>query len=306
MKTINILLLTTLLTACTTTSQQESATSSVNQSENTLPITETKQETVANSLHELAEQPSTPTLPVPPLELNGTLVLPPSNQLTITLPMGGIVTSFNHLPGKFIRKGALIATIQNLEFVELQQSYLEAAAQTVFLEKEYERQQAMANEEATTQKRVQESRAAYLTSKSKYEAAEAHLRLLGIDAKSLVTNGIQAELPIYAPQSGYLSDITVNQGKYVDTGQPICQLIDMSKLYLQLTAYEKELSRIQVGEKVTFCVNGVTGDGFKAEIESIDQRVDPSIRSVQIYAKVTVVDERFKPGMYVIATFTTE
>ncbi|MGL5271927.1 MAG: efflux RND transporter periplasmic adaptor subunit, partial [Phocaeicola sp.] len=206
-----------------------------------------------------------------------------------------------HIPGSFVQKGEIIAKIQNPEFIALQQSYLEADAQSAFLELEYKRQQNLLTEEATSQKRLQESRSEYLTIKSKKEAAEVHLRILGVDAKELATKGIDAELVIHAPRSGYLSELSINQGKYVEAGEAICQIIDKSELLLQLTAYEKDLARVEVGQTLSFRANGVTDKNYKAIVSTIGQYVDPVTRAVQVYAKVNGANINFKPGMYVVA-----
>lgn len=301
MKQISALSIALLLAACSPSTNQQTEIAAEAQ-----PVASTTV-TIPSTNSAAAEVEATALLTNNPAEvaltLNGSLVLPPQNNLTLTLPMGGIVTHFKHLPGTFVTKGELIAKIQNLALIELQQTYLAAAAQTEFLELEYQRQEKLSKEEATSQKRVEESRAAYLTSKSQKEAAQAHLRILGIKPESVQNSAIQAELLIHAPQSGYLSAVNVNQGKYVEAGESICQLINKSELYLQLAVSEKELSNLSVGQSLTFNVNGIANSQFQATIATIDQQVDPIGRSVQIYAKIKESDSRFKPGMYITAQF---
>ena len=56
-------------------------------------------------------------------------------------------------------------------------------------------------------------------------------------------------------------------------GEPICDVIDKSALMLQLTAYEKDLDKLKVGDTFDFHVNGMGGTTFKATLLSIDQMV---------------------------------
>lgn len=49
--------------------------------------------------------------------------------------MGGSVRDIRVLPGEYVRKGEVILTLANPAFIELQQSYLDAAAQTEYLKK---------------------------------------------------------------------------------------------------------------------------------------------------------------------------
>ena len=74
---------------------------------------------------------------------NGTLEIPPERLATVTLTMGGVVRTLSLLPGSYVSQGTLLATLENPEFIQLQQTYLESRAQLGFLEAEYKRQQAL-------------------------------------------------------------------------------------------------------------------------------------------------------------------
>lgn len=235
--------------------------------------------------------------------LNGTLTVPAENNITITLPMGGVIKTFTHLPGEYVRKGEVVAVLENREFIDLQQNYLEADAQVTFLEAEYARQQALSAEDATSKKRLQQSRSEFLITKTRKEAASAHLQMLGVDPEQLASKGIATKLDVRAPRDGYISDVRINKGKYVASGEAICQIINKSQLLLTLIAYEKDLQYIRNGQSFEFRVNGLGDKSFAAVVSSIDQQVDPVNRSVKVYAKITSVNQDFRPGMYVTAQF---
>lgn len=232
---------------------------------------------------------------------NGVLMVPPQQHATVSLTMGGIVRSTSLMPGRYVQKGEVLATLDNPEFIILQQSYLDAVAQLEFLEKEYHRQQNLVSQEAASQKRFQQSKADYLSMKSKVEATSAQLSLLGIDIKSLRENTILRCLEVKSPLTGYITNANINVGKYLNPGEPICEIIDKSKLMLQLTAYEKDLSRLKEGSIVEFRVNGMGMQVFQAVLLSVDQTVDQENRSVKVYAILKNSDPLLRPGMYVNA-----
>ena len=60
---------------------------------------------------------------------------------------------------------------------------------------------------------------------------------------------------------------------------------------LLLTAYEKDLAHLNIGETLTFTVNGIKDTTFNAEIISIDQTVNTENRSINVYAKVKVTNK---------------
>lgn len=239
-----------------------------------------------------------------PPSFNGVIVMPPQNHVTVTLSMGGSVQDICILPGEYVRKGEIILTLANPAFIELQQSYLDAAAQTEYLAKEYDRQQKLVSGESASLKRMQQSKADYLSMKSRMEAAAAQLTLLGTDTATLNQKGIRTYLEVRAPRNGYVTNMDINAGKYYAAGEPVCDVIDKSTPMLQLTAYEKDLGKLLPGNRFTFKVNGMPDSTFSAELISVDQMVDNMNRSIKVYARITQACPNFRPGMYVSAQIT--
>ena len=232
---------------------------------------------------------------------NGLISVAPNRFATVSLTIGGRIHSLNVMSGKAVARGQVIATLDNPEFIELQQTYLESKAQLEYLEKEYLRQTTLGQGEATSQKRVEESRADYLSMKSRTEAAATRLKALGISPSSVCTNGIRPYLPVVAPIGGFVGNLSVNLGKYVEAGMPICDVVNKSNPMLELTVYEKDIALMKVGDKLQFRVNGLGKSTFAATIVSIDQAVDKKDYSIKVYAKVSETNPQFRPGMYVRA-----
>lgn len=232
---------------------------------------------------------------------NGVITVPPQRQATVTLTMGGSIHSTSLLPGNHVSQGEVIATLENPEFIQLQQTYLESAAQTEYLEKEYNRQKMLSEQEAASQKRFQQSKADYLSMKSRMEAAAAQLKLLQVDVNRLHEQGIQPYLEVKAPLSGYITNMHINLGTYLNAGEPVCDVVNKGETLLELTAYEKDLDSLQVGYPVEFQVNGMGAQTFEATVITIGQEVDDVNRSLQVYAQVKEPNSRFRPGMYVSA-----
>ena len=222
------------------------------------------------------------------VSFNGTIVLSPQRQATVALTMGGVVRNTSLLPGQQVQKGTLLAT-------------LDSHAQTEYLQAEYERQKSLSAEQAASQKKFQQSKADYLSMKSKLEATAAQLSLLGITPEELLKSGIQPLLQVKAPISGYISDVTMNIGKYIQPGEALCEVIDKSSPLLCLTTYEKDLTDMKVGSPVQFRVNGMGKTVFKATLVSIGQKVDETSRSLEVYARIDSTAPQFRPGMYVTA-----
>ena len=277
MKKITFPVVLFLLAACSSNNESR-------QTEETVATVVTVDETVPNQV-----------------SFNGTMVIPPQRMATVSLTMGGVVKSTSLLPGESVGKGTVLATLENPEFITLQQTYLDSHAQAEYLEAEYRRQKALSAEQAASQKKFQQSKADYLSMKSRMEAAAAQLELLGVNPATLLDGGIRPYLQVKAPIAGYVADVEMNVGKYMNAGDALCEIVDKRYTLLRLTAYEKDLADMKIGSSVQFRVNGMGKTVFKATLISIGQKVDEDTRSVEVYARVDTVNSQFRPGMYVTA-----
>ena len=232
---------------------------------------------------------------------NGVIMVSPQQNATVSLTMGGKVHSLKVMPGQAVARGQVIASIDNPEYIDLQQTYLDASAQTEYLEKEYKRQSDLSANDASSQKKMQQSKAEYLSMHSRLSAAASRLKTLGVNPASVKLNGIQPYLLVKAPINGFVTNLNVNLGKYLDAGEPICDVINKSQPLIQLTVYERELNLMRVGRPVEFRVNGMGKKTFNAQIVSIDQSVDAKDYSIKVYAKVMASNSDFRLGMYIKA-----
>lgn len=241
-----------------------------------------------------------------PSSFNGTLIVPPQHFATVTLSMGGLVKELSVLPGSYVHKGTLLGTLENPDFIDLQQTYLDSRAQLEYLEAEYQRQQNLSREAAASQKKFQQAKADYLSMKSRLQASAVQLRLLGVDVETLSGGGIRPYIEVKSPVSGYISNVQANLGKYLNVGEPLCDVIDKSRTMLRLVAYEKDIEGMKVGSRIQFRVNGLGKATFHATLVSIGQQVDDTNRSIELYATVLDTSPLFRPGMYVSARMEKE
>ncbi|MCL2512233.1 MAG: efflux RND transporter periplasmic adaptor subunit, partial [Bacteroidales bacterium] len=229
------------------------------------------------------------------------LAIPPQYHATVTLFMDGVVKNASLLSGAFVKKGELLAILENPEYIALQQSFIESHAQEEYLEAEFRRQEMLADGEAASKKTLQQSKADFLSMKSRREAAAAQLLLLGFDPVKILSEGILPQLELLSPIDGYVANVQVNTGKYVTAGDPVCDVIDKNRMLLKLTVYEKDINKLKMGDHLEFRVSGMETRTFYATIISLGQMVDNVSRSLEVYARVNVGGEQFRPGMYVSA-----
>jgi cobalt-zinc-cadmium efflux system membrane fusion protein len=139
------------------------------------------------------------------IKINGKIDVPPQNIISISAPMGGYLKSTNLLPGMYIKKGELIATLEDQQFIQLQQDYLLAKSKLHFAEVEYNRQKELNQSQATSDKITQQSLAEVNIQRIMMNATAEKLKLIRIDPEKITENNISKNVNIYSPINGYVS-----------------------------------------------------------------------------------------------------
>lgn len=141
-------------------------------------------------------------------------------------------------------------------------------------------------------------------------AAREKLRLLGLKAEQIErvedTGRASDQLTIYAPTGGVVIEKHLSEGAYVQTGTPIYTIADLSRLWLELRAYESDLSWIHYGQAVKFSTQAYPGEVFTGQISFIDPVLDERTRTVRVRVNVANEHGRLKPGMLVWAVAQAE
>ena len=148
------------------------------------------------------------------------------------------------------------------------------------------------------------------TASAMVAAAREKLRLLGLKDEQIerVERERRASdhLTIYAPTGGVVIEKHLSEGAYVQTGTPIYTIADLSRLWLELRAYESDLSWIHFGQAVEFSAEAYPGELFSGQISFVDPVLDERTRTVRVRVNVANEQGRLKPGMLVWAVAQAE
>ena len=234
------------------------------------------------------------------LTVTGELDLPPQNMASVSAPLGGFVKSTDLLEGMHVRKGQLIAKIENADFVTLQQDYLEARSRLDYLELEYQRQKELSEEQVTSDKTFQRTTAEYRTAGAQVEGLAERLRIIGVNPASLGEGKISRILPIYSPIEGYITYINATIGQYVNPTDVLFRIADTEHLHVELTVFEKDVAALQKGQLVRYSLPNEAAANHEAIIYLIGKEISED-RTVQVHAHMEEEDKNLVPGMYVQA-----
>jgi cobalt-zinc-cadmium efflux system membrane fusion protein len=236
------------------------------------------------------------------LKVSGKIEVPPQNVVSVCVPIGGYLKNTHLLPGMKIKKGEVIAVIEDQQYVQLQQDYLTARLNLAFDEKEFQRQKELNLSKASSDKAFQQSEANYLSQKVKLKALGEKLKLIGINPDKLDENNMSKSINIYSPIDGFVSKVRVNVGKYVNPTDEVFELVNPEDIHLNLIVYEKDVDKLYIGQKLV-AYNNYSDKKYNCEIILISQNVSAD-RSVEVHCHFDNYDKSLIPGMFMNAEIT--
>jgi len=239
------------------------------------------------------------------IKVNGLVNVSPQNLATITAKLGGTVKSTTLVQGSPVAKGQVIAVMENFEFIELQQNYLESKNLLELAEADYNRQKELFKENVNSEKTYQQAFSDYKNLKSKVFAYEQKLTMLGIDVRNLQEDKISSAVSIISPISGYVKTANVNIGKYMKPEDVMFEIVNNQNLTLELTLFEKDINQVSIGQKIQFTSPNTPNDVQYAKIYQVGKSIGDD-KTVKIYATVDNQDKNLLPGMYINAFIETD
>ncbi|MDZ7738053.1 MAG: efflux RND transporter periplasmic adaptor subunit [Bacteroidales bacterium] len=181
--------------------------------------------------------------------------------------------------GEYISKGSVIASIYAPELVTAQEELLEAY-------------------------KIKE------TQPQLFNAARTKLKnwkLPDSQIEEILRRGSpETEFDIRADVSGYVTAKKVNRGDYISRGETLYEITDLSRVWVLFDLYEKDMSWVSRGDKLSFTVASLPGKSFESEILWIDPLIDPDTRVAKARAEIVNRNRDLKPGMFVSGTVQAE
>jgi membrane fusion protein, heavy metal efflux system len=233
------------------------------------------------------------------LKVNGSVGVAPKDLATVCMPFGGFVKSATLMPGNAVHKGQTLAILENQEFIEIQQNYLEAKSRLEFAEAEFKRHTELYKEDVYSQKNMQQVTADYKSLKAQVRGLEQKLALIGINPVNLYEDDISRSVAVVSPITGYVKTVNINVGKYVAPTDVLFEIVNSDKLYLELNLFEKDANKMFTGQNIRFFINNET-EQHDAVIYQTGKSVSTD-KTYKVYATVTGNCKNVLPGMYVNA-----
>lgn len=227
----------------------------------------------------------------------GTIEVPPQQVVSITSPYGGNIVSMKVLEGKRITAGEVLAVIENPEFVQLQQDYMESTSQLAFLVQDLERQQELVKEEIAARKSLQKAQSDYNSMAARVAGLKAKLRIIHLDPEQVSHGNFVSRVNIYSPQTGYITKVYANIGKFVGANEVVADLANTDNMLVRVRVFEKDVPRLSLNQVIRFQATGDTTER-KGVITIIGKDIHED-RTVDVQASINSASDKLLPGMFI-------
>lgn len=236
------------------------------------------------------------------VKATGTLGLPPNAYSSVSAKANGIIKgSKKYVEGNYIKKGEIVAYVENPDFIVTQQDYLEAKALLKLKKLEVERQKTLVESNAGVTKNLQNAQAEVAVLEAKTQGLAKQLSYLGISTSNLSPTAIRQQIAIVAPMSGYISKINFHNGMYAQSSVSLMDIISSQHLHLELDVFEKDIAKIEKGQKISYTIPALGENMYQGEVSVIGKEFNSQAKTVRIHGHLEGTKPKFLKDLFINA-----
>ncbi len=287
-KFILLIILFTFLVSCKS-KDEANPSETVSKESNTIALSDAQLKNTPIETGKLTKREFIKTI-----ETTGNTIVPPDGKVSVSLPYGGYIKQINLVQGKYTAKGQILATIENAQFINLQEEFLTNSSKLDYNNLELARQVELNKDKSSSDKLLQQARHENQMLTIAKKALSEKLSLLGINTDKLTASNMTKSINIYAPASGYISAVNANRGQYINPENVLCEIIDVSNQLLSLKIFEKDLPFVSVGQSVEAFQNSNPQKIYNCKVKLINKNTSENYTEVLC----TFSDKNINPGSY--------
>lgn len=220
------------------------------------------------------------------VRVTGTLALDPQNRAEVSPIASGVVRCITTREGIRVRRGQVVAYIENTQIVELQRQYLTAVNELSAAKTELARQHTLMKQEAGVLKTLQQAESAYAIANAQVVGIGRQLSQLGVNPSSISAGKLTTLIPVTSPISGIVGKIKISMCSFVDISTSLMTVVNNVNLHCDLKVFEKDLPKVRIGQMVNLTLTNAPEVTFRAKIYDINSAFDNDSKSVTVHARI--------------------
>ena len=223
---------------------------------------------------------------------------------------GRVTQSFITL-GQEVKKGERLLVLDSVELGEAKSAFRKARVRLEIARSGYERAKRLYEEgQIASEKEMLEAKGDYLEARAEFEAAEERLHLYGLSQTEIerLSPEHDPEVSLFAvaaPLSGTVVEKHMTLGEMAGPEAAVCTIADLSVVWIILNIYEKDISKIRLGQQAEVEVDAYPGKKFHGILTYIGAMLDEETRTVEARVEIDNPEGELKPGMFARAMVAT-
>ena len=232
----------------------------------------------------------------------GTLGLPPNALTSVSAKSTGFIKNSNkYVEGSYVKKGVVMAYLENPEFIQHQREYLEVSAELTFLFQELDRQKALLAANAGVEKNLQKVQSEVQFKNATLKGLAKELTYLGINVEQLTPENIVEQVAIISPMSGYITSIKMHNGMFVEPRLELLEIVNENHLHLELDVFEKDIGKIKGEQRISYTVPALGNTVYEGEVHIIGKEFNTENKTVRIHGHLEKERPPFIKDLFVDA-----
>ncbi len=237
------------------------------------------------------------------LDLTGEVRLDPSRVSHLVPSISGVARKVYKQLGDTVKEGELMATLASRELAQLNAAYLAAQANGSLAWIEYKREKKLYERGVSSQREFQRARLAMSRASVAVQMARRKLLALGFAKRDILAMARRpaarmSRFDLRAPFAGVVVSKHISQGEYLKADSQAFTVADLSKVWVVLKVYQKDLPLVRVKQQVEIraAYGRLKASGKIAYVSPI---VDPSTRTASARVVLRNPKGRWQPGLFV-------
>ncbi|MDX2305585.1 MAG: efflux RND transporter periplasmic adaptor subunit [Microscillaceae bacterium] len=242
------------------------------------------------------------------IRANGIVDVPPSHEAQLHAKSPGFVKKVQVLPGDFVGEGQSLVLLENSTYVLLQEKYMTVNSEIQYLEQELKRQKTLQEDHINAQKTYQKIQSDYQIKVTEKASLARQLEFIGYNPAQITAQSLSNYFTVRAPISGYIKEVNAKIGQYLSTGDPMVSIVSNEHKHLELQVFEKDILKVQKGQKVLFQVPSLESETFEGTVFLVGKSFNRQTKSVNVHVHIDdpKTEEKLIPGMFVNAQILTD
>lgn len=230
------------------------------------------------------------------LPVTGTITYDANRVTHVGARIDGRVIATNVDLGRRVGRGQILVELESAEVGRIRAEAQRASALLRIASENYDRERRLEQQGISSRKELLEAEADVRRAEADLRSARTQLSVLGAG------HGTGGHFDVAAPFAGVVVERNVSLGQMATASDTLFTLADLSRVWIELDVFERDLSRVSIGQIVTVSTDAFPTRTFPGRIVYVGDIVDPVTRTVRARVDIPNPSGALRPGMFARAS----